>query len=538
MSALSLDARGRDRAVIAVPAVLAALLGGIAISSRSLGFDEGATVAIVSQHGSALGSAIARDGGNMAGYYLFMHVLVGWCGTGLTVLRLPSVVSMVATVALVAALGRRLFDRRVALVAGSLCAVNLPLVYWAQTARAYAPMVAFVCAGFLCFVVLADESASPRRRRWAWVGYLVAMVLAIYCSFVAVLVIPVQVLALIRRPPALRRLISALAALAVCGVPLLILAVRRGSGQLFWVPRPSRKVETQVLQSLTSTGLQPSFHPRFTTTVALVATALVLLGLAVAVLRARRSPRPGVDERLAGWPVALVLVWIAVPVVLTFLYSLVSQPIFLPRNLLTCLPAVALALAVVITGPRLPRAAAAVALVLALAVRAVPLIASYGVSPEPWQTVAADVLRRAQPGDCVAFYPLDGRNAFAYYVRSMGRRAPRSVLPAIAWGVLTPYVERYATLSSAEVSAATAGCRRLWFISSHEGQQDGPARARANRAGYHRLDARLGRAFGRAPIAQYGYASPIHVQLLVGAGRRRPSLGPTVAASSTRTSTG
>jgi hypothetical protein len=69
------------------------------------------------------------------------------------------------------------------------------------------------------------------------------------------------------------------------------------------------------------------------------------------------------------------------------------------------------------------------------------------------------------------------------------------------------------------VSSATAGCRRLWFVSSHEGQKDGPARSLANRAGYLRLDARLQRAFGHGRIEQYGYASPIHVQLLSGAGR-------------------
>jgi mannosyltransferase len=517
---LSLDARGRDRAAIVVPALLAALLSLIAISARSLGFDEGTTVAIVSQHGSALGSAIARDGGNMAGYYLLMHILLGWFGSGLAVLRLPSAVSMVITAALVAALGRRLFDRRVAVVAGLLCAVSLPLVYWAQTARGYAPMVAFVCAGFLAFLALADESAPVRRRRLAWAGYVVAMVLATYCSFMAVLVIPVQllVLATARRQPALRRLVSAVAALAVCCLPLAVLAVRRGSGQLFWVPRPSRKVETQVLQSLTSSGLQPSFHPRFTTTVGLVATVLVLLALAVAVVRARLAGKTPADERLIGWPMALVLVWIAVPVGLTFVYSLVSQPIFLPRNLLTCLPAVALALAVVITHPRLPRAAALAGLLAALAVRAVPLAAAYGVSPEPWQAATADVLKRAQPGDCVAFYPEDGRNAFAYYVRSAASRAPRSILPAIRWGAMKPFVERYAMLSAAEVSAATAGCRRLWFISSHEGQQDGPAAARAHRALYHRFDARLERAFGPGRIEQYGYASPIHVQLLAGGG--------------------
>jgi mannosyltransferase len=519
---LSLDARGRDRAAIAVPALLAALLSIIRITSRSLGFDEGATMAIVSQHGSALGSAIARDGGNMSGYYLLMHLLVGWWGTGLTVLRLPSAVFTVMTVALVAALGLRLFDRRVGVVAGLLCAVNLPLVYWAQTARGYAPMVAFVCAGFLCFLTLAEESAPPARRRWAWAGYVLAMVLAAYSSFVAVLVVPVQLLALIGRPAALRRLASALIAVAVCCLPLAILAVRRGSGQLFWVPRPSRKVESQVLQSLTSTGLQPSFHPRFTTAVGLVATVLVVIGVALAMLRARRAG-PGeypADPRLAGWPAALTLQWLAVPVVLTFLYSLVAQPIFLPRNLLTCLPAVPLVLAVALTHPRLPARLALVGLVAALAVRAVPLAAAYGVSPEPWRAATADVLARARPGDCIAFYPEDARNAFQYYVRD--GRAPRSILPVLRWGAVKPFVERYATLTPSQLSAAAAGCRRLWFVSSHEGQRDGPARARANRAGYLRLDARLERAFGHGAIKQYGYASPIHVQLLLGTGRRRP----------------
>jgi mannosyltransferase len=520
LAGLSPGARACDRAVIAGPALLAALLSVIGLTSRSLGFDEGTTVAIVSQHGAALGAAIARDGGNMAGYYLAMHLLVGWLGTGVIVLRLPSVIATVITVALVAAIGRRLFDRRVAAVSGVLCAVNLPLVFWAQTARAYAPMVAFVCAGFFAFIVLADETAPASRRRWATVGYVVAMLLAAYCSFVSVLVIAVQLVAVIRRARALRRLAGALVALGVCCVPLVILAVRRGAGQLFWVPRPSLKVDTQVLQSLTSTGLQPSFHPRVTTTAGLVATVAVVLGLGLAAVWARRA-RPGrSDEPLVGWPMALVLVWIALPPLLTFIYSLVSQPVFVPRNLLTCLPAVALGLGVAITHPRLPRAAALAAAILALVIRAVPLAASYGVSPEPWQAATADVLGQARPGDCIAFYPLDARNAFDYYVRSSGRPAPRSILPAIRWRVVTPYVERYATLSGAQLSAAIGGCRRLWLVSSHEGQADGPAQARANRAGYLRLDERLERAFGRGAIAQYGYASPIHVQLLGGA--RRP----------------
>jgi mannosyltransferase len=508
---------------VAGPSVLAAALSLYEITGRSLGFDEGATVSIASQHGSALWSAIARDGGNMSGYYLVIHTLIGLFGNGLLVLRLPSALAVVATVGLIGMIARRLFDPLVAAVAGVLAAVSLPIVYWAQTARGYAPMVAFVCAGVLAFVALTDprEGEAPGWR--PWIAYVAAMTLAMYCSFVAVLVVPAQLLVLMRRREGLRRVSSALAAVIVLSVPLAVLAVRRGSGQLFWVPRPTRMVDTQVLQSLTSAGLQPSFHHTATTYFLMWATVAAMLALVADLIR--RHLR---GESL--WGMAMILSWCLVPAALTFLYSLVSQPIFVPRNLLISSPAVALALAPVVSDRRWPRALAAVALVAVLALRAIPVGASYAVSPEPWQTVTTDVLAQARPGDCIAFYPEDGRMAFQYYVGTGAAaiaRAPRSILPIVPWGVVKPYVEDYDNLSPAQITARAAGCRRIWFVSSHEGQANGPARARANRAQYLRLDAELERSFGSGragPINKYGYASTIHVQLL----RRRAGQGRSV----------
>jgi mannosyltransferase len=503
---------------VAVPPVLAAILCVIGITSRSLGFDEGATVSIASQHGAALWHAIARDGGNMSGYYLFMHVLIAAFGNGLFVLRVSSAVAAVAAVALLEAVADRLFGRRVALIAGVLTAVSLPLVYWAQTARSYAPMVAFACAGFLAFIALCDPRdgrAGGRSGRggwggWAWVLYVVAMTLAMYCSIVAVLVVPAQLVVLARRRRALARLATALGALVVLCAPLAYLAIRRGSGQLFWVPRPSRMIDTQVLDSLTSAGLQPSFTHTATTYVLLWATVVALSALALDVLRRQRRGEP-------VWARALTLAWAVGPAILTFVYSLVAHPMFVPRNLLSSTPAVGLALAVGLADRRLPRAVAAGALVLIVGMRAQQVHAAYGVSPEPWQQVTADVLSHARPGDCVAFYPEDGRMAFQYYVGTGAAaidRAPRSVLPVLRWGVVKPFVEDYATLSSARLGKRVAGCRRMWFIASHEGQVDGPQQSRINRARYLALGAELAAVFGAAPRHSFGYADTIHVTLM------------------------
>ena len=510
-----------DAAAVAIPAALSAVLSLISLTGRSLGFDEAATVAIVSQHGHALFEGIAHDGGNMSGYYLLMHVLVDAFGDGPVVLRLPSVLFTVATVALVAALGRALFDRRVAWLAGMLSAISLPLVYWAQTARGYAPMLTFTCAGMLAFVALVRADERDAQPWWPAIAYVVAMTLAAYCSFVAVLIVPAQLLVLVHRRRAARRLVAALLAMAACCIPLAILAVRRGSGQLFWLARPGHQVETQVMQELTGAGLQSTFHRVVTTTVGWIVTSVALILIIALVLRAHRATRGGstAEDPLASWGVAAVLSWALVPGALAFVYSLVGpQPIFLPRNLLISVPAVALVLAPAICDRRLPRWAAAIALLAALLIRLVPVAASYGVSPEPWRQATAQVLASARSGDCIAFYPEDGRNVFRYYVSRDGAaaaaRAPRAVLPAIGWTTVKPFVEVYASLSATQITGLRSRCRRMWLVSSHEGEVSGPVRSREHRAEWHALRARLARAFGHGAVRTLGYASAIHVQLL------------------------
>jgi mannosyltransferase len=507
-------ADGRDLrgwGVIAGPAAVAAVLCLIGLRGRNLGFDEGATASIAAEHGAALWRAIAHDGGNMSGYYVLMHVLIGVFGNGLVVLRLPSVIATVATVALIGVLAERLYaDRRVVLGAGLLAAVSLPLVYWGQTARGYAPMVAFVCAGFLAFLALADPVGNAPPGRGPWLAYVAAMTLAMYCSFVAALVIPAQALAILYRRDAARRYGSALMAIAVLCVPLAILAVHRGSGQLFWVQPPSRMVDKQVLQSLTSAGLQPVFHRSFTTKALMWVTLAAVAGLVIDTVRRWRRGE-------AVWGTGLVLAWCVLPGALTFLYSILKQPIFVPRNVLLSTPAVALALAPSLADRRLPRCLAPALLLLVLAARAIPVARAVNVSPEPWQAVTATVLAQAQPGDCIAFYPADARMAFQYYVGT--RRAPRSVLPVVPWGVVRPFVEDYAIPSPPALARRTTGCTRMWLVSSHEGQANGPPLARAHRARWFRLAGELERRFGSGHVYKFGYASIIHVQLMPG----RPS---------------
>jgi mannosyltransferase len=516
--------RARAATAVGAPTLLAAVLCLISISGRSIGFDEAASVAIAAQHGGAFGSAIAHDGGNMSGYYVLLHVLISLFGNGTFLIRLPSVISIVAAVALTGLIGLRLFGAREAFAGGLLCAISLPLVFWAQDARGYAPMVALAAGSMLAFIALAEDERPSRR---AWVAYFLTTTLAAYCGLIVVLIVPAQLVMLRWRPGAARAVLTALACSVICWIPLAVLALRRGSGQLFWIPHLSLLVEKQLLEGLTSAGLQPSFHATASMWPLMALTVLLVAG--VAFVHVRRASRPARGPRNELWGQALVLLWLFVPVILAFAESAIGQPLFIVRNLLMCLPAVALVLAVGACDRRLPGLASVGALVVLVVLRVLALAPSYGVSPENWQRASAYVLARAQPGDCSVFYPLDSRMAFEYYVgrSDADARAPRAVLPVLPWSVVKPYVEDYATLPASRVPAIAASCRRLWLITAHEGQRRGPSpESRANWVRFVALRSLLERAYGTHVRVQFSYAATIHVDLLSGsatggASRRR-----------------
>jgi mannosyltransferase len=517
---LSAKRRLVDATAVIGPSVLAAGLSFYDIGARSIWLDESASISIASQHGAALGAAMTHDGGNMLVYYALLHVLIGAFGNGILVLRAPSAIAAACTVALVSLLAKRLFDRSVAVASGVVSAVSLPLVFWGQDVRAYSVLIALVAASFLAFVALVDREPETHPSKWAFCAYLVATTLAMYMSFVAVLVVPAQLLSLVCHRKRLRPVVSALVIAAVCCIPLAVLARERGSGQLFWVPKPSFSTANAALGELMSSALQPQFAVTSSSYVLFGLSLVLLAGVAVTAGRAL-SRTDGEHEAFSQ---VILICWLVVPFLLALVESAVSQSIFVPRNLLISLPPVGILLARVALGSggssrdHARRQGLGWLLVAAIvALRALQLAPSYGVSPENWEAAVSYVTLRAEPRDCIAFFPSDGRMAFEYYIGSRpGELAsePRPVLPREPWGEVTPYVEDYATLSPSSMAKVVAACPRLFLVTSHDGSLNGPAGSMAHYLQYEKLRSRLEKAFTRHQMVGFGYADPVEVELL------------------------
>src|SRR5579862_3908190 len=487
---------------VALPALLGLGLCLYQLTTRSLWLDESATVSIASQHGAAFGHALARDGGNMLAYYALLHVLIGWFGASPFVIRFPSAIFAGAAVAATALLALRLFGRRTAVLAGTLTAVSLSLVYWGQDARGYAPMVTLIAGSFLAFVALLERGAGWRP----WVAYVVLMTAAIYTGLEAVLVIPAQLVILGWRRERGPRALGAVVLIAALCVPLAVLAAERGLGQLFWVPPLSYRILRQVVQSLTSAGLQPEFYTSTSTALLVLTLVLVVAGAARAITLATR-----VGTRAVAGP-ALVLSWLLVPALVAALETSVGQSIFQARYLLVSLPAVSLLVAWTLADAAVPMPLMLIGATAVITLRALQLTPAYGVSSENWRGATAYLVDHTRPTDCVAFYPLDNRQAVRYYLASP-RAAPRPILPTLSWRQIRPFVEEYASLSSSTVSRLPRTCGRVWLVASHEGVVGGPPASQINYRRFVRLTSELKRLYPMQRSSDFGAKGVVTVTL-------------------------
>jgi mannosyltransferase len=176
-------------------------------------------------------------------YYLMMHVWVA-VGSSPSVLRIPSVLAMIAAVALTAILGRRLTGSGwVALFAGLVMALTPVITYYAQTARSYAMVVTCVLGATLVLLhaLNAEVTGAAGKvvaRRWVAYGVLIA--LGGYLNELSLLILAAHAVTVLLARYGGRTLwhwaVSGAAGVALV-LPLVVISIRE-NGAVHWINRP------------------------------------------------------------------------------------------------------------------------------------------------------------------------------------------------------------------------------------------------------------------------------------------------------------
>jgi len=272
-------------------------------------------------------------------YYLLIH---GWAavGTSPAVIRVPSVLGMMAAVALTVVICRRLTGSAWAsLFAGLIMALTPVISFYAQTARSYALVMASVLGATLALLhALAaetDATASGWRRWRDWAGYAALITLGGYLNEMSLLVLAAHAvtvgLARQGRRTALHWAVASAAGVAGV-VPLLVLSDRQ-SAALGWL-KPPTLLDVKVL-------LHDYFGPVTVVAVLLAVCAVASLLPPLGTLRARafggESPAESWPPWWRGGGVTLPSVGaplLVLPATLLMLESLAWRPLYVDRYVL------------------------------------------------------------------------------------------------------------------------------------------------------------------------------------------------------------
>lgn len=429
-------ARWRRGAGPTVLAGVVGMLGAVGLASKSFWHDEAFTAAMVHlPFDRFVEVAVGREL-NQALYYLVLRPWSAVFGTGEAALRSLSVLGAMATVALVAVLGRRLVGERAGLLAGVVLAVNPFFVEYAQEARSYTLTLA-VLAG--TGIALCRALERPSAGRLA--VYAAVAALSVYVHFFAGLVVVAQVLGVVVARLPWRRLVPAWVGIAVAFAPVLAFLAAVDADDVDTVARPTPGSALDVVATMAGGPL----------------LLAALVGLGAVALAGRRHPQASV----------LLAVWLILPIVAAYAFSAAVKPMFLDRFLIVVLPALALLAGAGLS--RLSSAPRALALTVVGAVSVWGLVGWYGGEKQKdWRAASAFVLAGYQAGDAVTFVRPHVRTAFDYYNRQAQDPVERTSIlsPPAEWEIgdsksdIPPF-------DTAAVARAAPGHPRLWAFFTH-----------------------------------------------------------------------
>ena len=393
--------------LIALVTILATILRMHALTAKSFWLDEGISIDIARLSWPRFLHAMWSGEANMVLYYSLLHFWLTLGGSERFVRGL-SVLFSVATIPVIFFLGARLFGRRVGLLAALLLAINAYHIRYAQETRSYAMVVFFAVLATWLLVKNLQEPSSAN-----WGIYAAVCALATYSHFYAALLVPAHAISLLswrRDEIPWRKLVCSFLAFGVMVVPiaifvLTIYVLKTGAPPKLWFP-PLQPDSLLIL------GLD------FSGAYGRMLLSLDVLAIGIAALGAARVQRSGEHTR-DTWGYTLLFSWLVAPVVMVVTVSLV-KPLFVPRFLSFCLPALLLLVAVGIS--RLRPAVLSWGLFVAISVCSILGDIRYyqydfEMSHQDWRAATSYVFDHAQPGDSIFFCEPAGEAPFGFYSR-------------------------------------------------------------------------------------------------------------------------
>ena len=168
--------------------IVGAALRFATINTRGLWLDETTTISQTTR--SIWGTILSQVGGTHPPLFHFlMHFWIQWFGTSEVAVRSFAAVFGIASIPVAYWVGRRLYDRRVGLIAALILTFSPFGIWYSQEARMYSMLMFFALLSVGCLSLALEENT-----RWRWAAYFAVTFLGAFTQYFFLLLLAGQVL--------------------------------------------------------------------------------------------------------------------------------------------------------------------------------------------------------------------------------------------------------------------------------------------------------------------------------------------------------
>ena len=289
------------------------------VDYKGLWFDEIGQVAMASAN--SISNVIAGSNTHLAPPldYIILHLFIKLGGSSDFVVRMPSVIWGILAIPLLYYFARYMFNKKVAFVATFLLTISPMHIWYSQEARMYS-LFMFLSLLSLTFFILAIE----KKKTYFWIGFIISMVLNLYTHYFAIFTLMTfMLLAFIYSKNKEYRSKSILLSVMIAGT--------------LFLPQWQTFIDiTNGMTSVLSYGLPANLYLFFGEIFFIMATwdyvgaiAFVVFCL-IGMYAIYKYDNPN--------KLLLLVMWIGVPLILSFMLTLTRGEMTTSRNMIFLLP--------------------------------------------------------------------------------------------------------------------------------------------------------------------------------------------------------
>lgn len=409
MKNLKLDKKLVSWFTLLVIIAIAAALRFYDLGGESYWYDE---VIMVDAAQKDLGSIVLDSivqGGRPPVYVSVAHFWIKFFGTREESTRSLSALAGIVAIPLIYLIGQLLFDRRVGLISAFLMAISQFQIYYSQDFRYYSLFVLMTLFSFFFYI-----QALKKGQLIYFVFYVLASILMFYTHKFGGFILAAQGLYFLfswrnYRNLRLHWFLSQIFILLAILPSIINFFDRAKAGKPgpIWLPDPSFWTPLITLRNYVGAGLD---YPTWLTLV--IGFSFFLVGtLLFAMWRGKEQwlestkslHRIPSDLSIKQQQLLLIGLWLAVPILLPFIFSKILGPMYHHRYTICASPALYILLAIVITSFRkvVPEVISLGLIVLVIA----PGLHEFYIRPvrEQWRDAAVYVDEHDREGDVIVF---------------------------------------------------------------------------------------------------------------------------------------